>query len=170
MNECQAQCATRSAATRSVAQRAHATHARRTSTTPQCATPQCANYTMWARCSLHCVLCTVVPSLSRGTPARPVLRPHVVASLCGAAVPAASSGACPVWGLLVGALGSAVLPQPFGCLAAVVAALAALDVRGFLDGRRPRDGARVVAGHSPLTARRSSSPTVLLVGRRHGCF
>ena len=33
MNECQAQCATRSAATQSVAQHAHATHARRTHTT-----------------------------------------------------------------------------------------------------------------------------------------
>ena len=88
---------------------------------------------------------TVVPFCLELPHARPVLGPHVIASLCGAAVPAASSCACPAWWLLVGAPGSAVLPQPVGCLAAVVAAL---TVRGLLDGRRPRDGPRVVAEHS----------------------
>ena len=61
-------------------------------------------------------MCTVVPFLSQWTPARHVLRPHV-------------------WGLLAGVSGSAELPQPFGCIAAVVAPLTALDVLGLLDGR-----------------------------------
>ena len=56
MNECQAQCATRSAATRSVAQRAHPTHARRTGTTPQCVTPLCAHTTRCGR-GVHCTVC-----------------------------------------------------------------------------------------------------------------
>lgn len=56
MNECQAQCATRSAATRSVAQRAHATHARRAHNTTVQTLLWTRNCARTARCvhGLHC--------------------------------------------------------------------------------------------------------------------
>ena len=73
MNECQAQCATRSAATRSVAQRAHATHARRTRTTCQCITLQCAQHCAQTARSVHCQHGTMLCAQSCHLSSSPVL-------------------------------------------------------------------------------------------------
>ena len=63
MNECQAQCATRSAATRSVAQRAHATHARRAHKHNSArATEHSPHYVFTLCTALTCVLSRAVLS------------------------------------------------------------------------------------------------------------